>query len=134
MASMLDLGVSTGAATGNGAPSQSAISGQLSLNVDTLTRAIANNPSGVTAVLKSWSQSFTSLVNAVAQPGGTLDARIQGDNSQISDLNNRINSMQSALNDKQAQLQQQFAALEAALSQNQSTSSWLSSQLASLSG
>jgi flagellar hook-associated protein 2 len=110
MASMLDLGVSTGAASGNGAPSQSAISGQLSLNVDTLTQAIANNPSG------------------------TLDARLQGDNSQISDLSNRINSMQSALNDKQAQLQQQFAALEAALSQNQSTSSWLSSQLASLSG
>lgn len=132
MASMLDLGVSTGAATGSGAPSQSAISGQLALNANTLTQAIQNNPSGVTAVLKSWSQSFATLVNSAAQPGGTLDARIQGDTSQISTLTSRISTMQSALNDKQAQLQQQFAQLEAALSQNQSTSSWLTSQLNAL--
>ena len=40
--------------------------------------------------------------------------------------------MQSGLTDKQAQLTQQFAALEAALSQNRSTSSWLTTQLAAL--
>ena len=42
--------------------------------------------------------------------------------------------MQSALADKQTQLTNQFAALEAALSQNQSESSWLTSQIAALPG
>ena len=56
----------------------------------------------------------------------------QGDTSQLADLSNQISNMQSALADKQAQLTQQFAALEGALSQNQSTSSWLASQVAAL--
>jgi flagellar hook-associated protein 2 len=132
MASMMDIGVSTGATTGSGTVSQTAISGQLTLNATTLTQAIQSNPSGVTAVLQSWSNSFANLVNAVAQPGGSIDSRMQGDSSQINDLGTQISNMQSALNDKQTQLQQQFAALEAALSQNQSTASWLTSQLNSL--
>jgi flagellar capping protein FliD len=42
--------------------------------------------------------------------------------------------MQSALDDKQKQLTRQFALLEAALSGNQSTSSWLTSQINALPG
>ncbi|HZU40176.1 MAG TPA: flagellar filament capping protein FliD [Solirubrobacteraceae bacterium] len=132
MASMLDLGVSTGATTGTGTLNPNAVTGQLTLDANTLTQAITSNPSGVTAVLQSWSQSFASVVNAVAQPGGTIDSRVQGDDSQISDLGNQISTMQAALTDKQNQLQQQFANLEAALSQNQSTASWLTSQISSL--
>lgn len=134
MAAMSDIGVSTGAATGSAAPSQSAISGQLTLNANTLTQALTSNPSGVTAVLKSWSQSFSSLVNTAAEAGGTIDSRIQGDNSESSLLGNQISLMQAALADKQAQLQQEFAALESTLSQNQSQSSWLTSQINSLPG
>lgn len=132
MASMMDIGVSTGLASGSATPSQAAISGQLSVDVGTLTQVIQSNPGGVTAVLKSWSQSFTSLVNAVAQSGGSLDLRMQGDSSEISALGNQISTMQAALTDRQNQLTQQFAALESALSQNQSTASWLNSQLAAL--
>jgi flagellar hook-associated protein 2 len=132
MASMLDIGVSTGATTGNSAPNQNAITGHLSIDTTKLAAAIQSNPSGVTAVLKSWSTNFANLTNAVGQVGGTLDARIQGDNSQLSNLSNQISTMQSGLTDKQAQLTQQFAALEAALSQNQATSSWLTTQLNSL--
>lgn len=132
MASMMDIGVTTGATTGSATPSQTAISGQLTLDANTLTQAIQSNPSGVTAVLQSWSQNFSTIVNIVAQAGGTLDSRIQGDNLQLSDLSNQISTMQSALNNKQKQLTQQFAAMEAALSQNQSTASWLTSQLNSL--
>jgi flagellar capping protein FliD len=40
--------------------------------------------------------------------------------------------MQETLNAKQTALQAQFAALEATLSQNQSTASWLSSQINAL--
>jgi flagellar hook-associated protein 2 len=132
MASMMDLGVSTGAATGSATPSQSAISGQLTLNTTTLANAIQTNPSGVTAVLQSFVSNFTGIVNNMAQAGGVIDSRVQGNDSEISELDNQITVMQSALNDKQTQLQQQFAALEGALSKNQSTASWLTSQIAAL--
>jgi len=132
MSSMLNVGVSTGAASGSALPSQNAINGDLSLNADTLTQALTTNPSGVAAMLKSWSQSFSGIVDTEAQVGGTLDTRIQGDNQQISDISSRIQAMQETLNAKQTALQAQFAALEATLSQNQSTASWLSSQINAL--
>lgn len=132
MASMLDIGVNTGAATGSATPNQSAVSGNLSLNAATLTAALTSNPSGVQGVIQSWSQSFSSLVNSEAAPGGAIDSRIQGDNSQISALSSQITNLNAVLTNKQAALTAQFAQLEAALSQNQSTSSWLTGQLASL--
>jgi flagellar capping protein FliD len=60
--------------------------------------------------------------------------RLSGDNRQVSSLARRIGTMQSALDDKQNQLTKQFAMLEAALSGNQSTSSWLTSQINALPG
>lgn len=132
MSSLNNIGISTGAATGSATPNQSAISGHLTLDTSALDQAIQTNPSGVVNVLKSFSTNFANLVNAVAQPGGTIDTRMQGDSSRVADLGNQIAAMQSALADKQTQLQQQFAALEGALSQNQSTSSWLTTQLTNL--
>jgi flagellar hook-associated protein 2 len=132
MSSMLNIGVSTGAASGSALPSQNAINGDLSLNADTLTQALTSNPGGVAAMLKSWSQSFSGIVDTESQVGGTIDTRIQGDNRQISDISSRIQAMQETLNAKQTALQAQFAALEATLSQNQSTASWLSSQINAL--
>jgi flagellar hook-associated protein 2 len=134
MSNMIDLGVSTGATSGSGAPSASSIAGNLTLDATTLTNALAANPTGVQQVLEGWANSFASVVKPASDPGGTIDQRIQGDSSQISLLDQRISDMQSALADKQTQLTNQFAALEAALSQNQSESSWLTSQIAALPG
>lgn len=134
LTNMLSLGVSTGATTGSGSVSQSALSGDLQLSTTTLTSALQSNPAGVQQLLKGFSASFSSMVNAEAQPGGSIDTRIQGDSAEVTQLGSQISAMQSALNDKQQQLVQQFAQLEAALSQNQSTSSWLTNQLASLPG
>jgi flagellar hook-associated protein 2 len=131
---MDDIGVSTGATTGGGAESASALAGNLTLNATTLTNMLQSNASGVQSILKSWSSSFVSLTDNAADPSGTIAARITGDSSQISTLGNQISSMQSALTDKQNFLVQEFAQLEAALSSNQSESSWLTSQIASLPG
>jgi len=133
-ATMDDIGVSTGATTGSGAVSASALAGSLTLNASTLTNMLQSNARGVKSVLASWSSSFVSTVDSAADPGGTIAARIAGDSSQISSLGNRISSMQSALTDKQNFLVQEFAQLEAALSSNQSLSSSLTSQIASLPG
>jgi flagellar hook-associated protein 2 len=134
MATMDDVGVSTGATTGSGAVSQSALAGNLQFNAQTLEAALQSNPGGVKSVLGSWSAKFVGLVDGAAVPGGVIDTRIQGDDRHISDLGNQISTMQASLADRQNQLVQQFAQLEAALSQNQSTSSWLTSQLAALPG
>ncbi|HTX08430.1 MAG TPA: flagellar filament capping protein FliD [Solirubrobacteraceae bacterium] len=131
---MLDVGVSTGATTGSGAVSQSALSGDLTLNASTLTSALQSNASGVHSLLQSWSIQFSNLVNNEAAPGGDITTRIQGDDTQISYLATQISNMNAANAEQQQALVQQFADMEAALSQSQSTSSWLTSQLNSLTG
>ena len=85
-------------------------------------------------MLEGWANNFSTLVKSASDPGGTIDLRVQGDTTEISDLDQRISDMQSALADKQTQLTNQFAALEAALSENQSESASLTSQLAALPG
>jgi flagellar hook-associated protein 2 len=72
------------------------------------------------------------VVNGVAAPGGTIDLRIQGDNSELSDLSNQISDLNAMLTDRQTALQSQFADLETALQQSQSQSNWLMSQIAGL--
>ncbi len=132
MSSMLDIGVSTGATTGSGTVSQSALAGDLTLDASTLTTALTNNASGVHSMLQSWSISFSNIVNNEAAPGGTISTRIQDDTSHSSNLTTQISNLTAANQVKQQELVQEFAQMEAALSQNQSTSSWLTSQLAAL--
>jgi flagellar hook-associated protein 2 len=132
MSSMLGAGVSTGATTGSGAISQSALAGDLTLDTTTLTNALTSNASDVKSMFTSWSIQFSALVNNEAAPGGTISTRIQADGTQSSYLATQIQNLTEANTIKQNELVQEFAAMEAALSQNQSTSSWLTSQLAAL--
>jgi flagellar hook-associated protein 2 len=132
MASMLDLGVSTGASTGTATPTKTALAGDLALDATKFTSALTNNAIGVKQMLQTWSRSFSSVVKSQSGPGGPLDLRIQGDNSQLSALATRISDLNAVLADKQKALTAQFAQLESALSQSQSTMSWLTSQIASL--
>jgi flagellar hook-associated protein 2 len=132
MSSMLDAGISTGAASGTAAPSQSAISGDLTLDATTLTQALTNNATAVHQMLQSWSISFSSMINNEAAPGGTIDTRIQGDDTQSNYLATQISNMQAANAQQQSELVQEFANMEAALSSSQSTSSWLTSQISAL--
>jgi flagellar hook-associated protein 2 len=132
MKSMLDLGVSTGATTGSGAPSQNAIAGNLTLDTGKLASALASNFGGVRSVLQSFSITFSFMVENESAPGGTLDTRIQDDKSQYSNLATQITNLQALNAQKQASLVQEFANMEAALSNNQSTASWLTSQISAL--
>jgi flagellar hook-associated protein 2 len=130
--SMLQIGVSTGASTGSGSISQSALAGDLTLDTNALSRALANDPTSVHQVMQSWSIKFSSVVDLEAGPGGAISTRIQTDNTQSSFLGTQISNLQKANQVKQNQLVQEFAAMEAALSQNQSTSNWLTNQLNNL--
>jgi flagellar hook-associated protein 2 len=130
--SMLDIGVSTGSSTGGGTVSQSALAGDLTLDTNALTSALTSNPTAVHQMMQSWSIKFSSLVDGEAAGGGTISTRIQSDSSRSSFLATQIQNLTEANQVKQNQLVQEFAAMEAALSQNQSTSNWLTNQLASL--
>jgi len=131
MASLADIGVSTGAPS-KGAPSQSALEGQLTLDTAKLESALAANPVGVEKVLQSFSKSFLKFVNASAGPGGTLEARKTDESEQVTQLGRRIDLMNEMLAVRQKTLEAEFAAMEKVVSQNQAQSAWLSTQLASL--
>jgi flagellar hook-associated protein 2 len=133
IASMADIGLGTGAAS-SGGPSAGELAGNLTLNTATLEAVLKTNPTGLQKVVGTWANDLASLVNTHSGRGGTIDIRLAGDNRQVASLTRRISMMQSALDDKQNQLTRQFAMLEAALQGNQSTSSWLTSQIAALPG
>jgi flagellar hook-associated protein 2 len=130
--SMLQIGVTTGASTGSGAISTTALAGDLTLDTNALSSALASDPTSVHQMMQSWSIKFSSLVDLEAGPGGTISTRVQTDNSRSSFLATQIQNLTEANQVKQSQLVREFAAMEAALSQNQSTSNWLTSQLNNL--
>jgi len=133
MASLADIGVSTGAATGDAPTSSQTLSGDLTVDTSTLDSAIATNPEGVQAVLSSFATSFQSLVNVDAGPGGELTQRITDDSTQSSDLGSQISSMEQTLTDYQTNLQAEYAQLADALESSQAQQSWLTQQIAGFS-
>jgi len=133
MASLADIGVSTGAATGDAPTSSQTLSGDLTVDTSTLDSAIATNPEGVQAVLSSFATSFQSLVNVDAGPGGELSQRITDDSTQSSDLGSQISSMEQTLTDYQTNLQAEYAQLADALESSQAQQSWLTQQIAGFS-
>lgn len=131
MASLADIGISTGAATG-GAPTQSSLSGALTVDTTTLDAAIQSNPDGVEQLLSSFASSFQTLVGADAGPGGTLSQRITDDSETSASMSSQLTDMEQTLTDQQTALQAQFAAMDTAIQQSQATESYLTSQISSL--
>ncbi len=125
MAAMSDIGVTTGSSSGS--INQSAVNGILTLNTGTLQSAIASNPSGVQAVLQSWATNLSSMLETEAGPGGNLQTRIDGNGTEITDLQNQYAQMQALYAARQTAMQQQWAHVEGVLSQLHSQSSSLTS-------
>jgi flagellar hook-associated protein 2 len=132
MASPANAGIGTGAASGAGGASQSAVQGLLTLNAAKLTEMVQSNPSGVQTMLQRWSQNLQGTINIAAEPGGTLDTRITGDGTQITQMGRRITVMNEMLAQRQKALQATYARLEGVISKNTSQATWLSGQSAQL--
>ncbi len=131
VASLADIGIAVGASGGAGT-SQAALEGQLTLDTSKLSEAVKANPEGVQKLLQQWAQGLQSTLTQVAQAGGTLEARINGDSSQVTELSRQIDTMNEMLAAREKALQATYAQLEGVLSQNSSQVSWLASQEASL--
>jgi flagellar hook-associated protein 2 len=133
MSSLFDIGVSTGSATGSGTSSQASLEGLLTLEPVKLSEALKTNPAGVEKMLQQWSQKLQTQVNAAGEPGGGLEARINGDSAQVSQLTIQINTMNELLAHREKALQATYAALEGVISRNTAQSTWLTQQEESLS-
>jgi len=129
MSSPADVGISTGAPSGGGVTSVSTLEGQLTLNTAKLSEAVKSNPAGVETMLQSWSQSLQGILNGVAEPvSGTIEARITGDASQVTELTEQIASMNEVLAQREKALQETYAKLESVISQNTAQGNYLTSQ------
>lgn len=133
MSSPEDIGISTGAPTGGGVSSQSSLEGLLTVDPTKLSEAVKANPAGVQKMLEQWSQNLQGMINNVAAPGGALEARANGDGTQISQLTIQINTMNELLAHREKSLQATYAALEGVISRNSTQSAWLTQQQESLS-
>jgi len=111
MSSPFDIGLGPGAAKGTSA-SQASIEGMIKLEPKKLAEAIAGNPEGVEKMLQGWSKGLQSVIDNASAPGGTLEAKIKGDEANVSSLKARIARMNEVLAEKQKQLVQTYAKLE----------------------
>jgi len=132
MSSPADIGISTGAASGAGTPTASSLAGVLKLEPAALASAIAANPEGVTSMMQKWSTNLNQAINDLAAPGATLESRINGDGEQVREMKERIATMNEMLALRQKTLEQTYAQLEAVISRNSATSSWLTEQASQL--
>jgi flagellar hook-associated protein 2 len=133
MSSLADIGVSSDALPGGESNSQASIEGLLTLNTSKLAEAVQSNPEGVQKLLAQWSKGFQTLVNSTAEPGGSIEARVTGDASQIAQLGNRISSMNELLAQRERALLETYAQLEAVIEQNDAQTQALARQSESLS-
>lgn len=111
--------------------------GKLVLDEATFKKAYAADPAAVQARLTAPDTGFVSRVGEVAKAAsdrvdGTLTTAITGRNDAISRLDDGIEAWDLRLEVRRTALTRQFTALETALNQMNSQSSWLAGQLSSL--
>ncbi len=126
-----DIGLGTGL-SGGAKPSQSSIDGQIKLEPTKLSAALAESPEAVQKMLEGWSQNLQKVITAASGPGGTLAIRIEGDETQVTQLKSRITSMNEMVSVREKAIVQEYAAMEAALARNSTQLSWLTQQSESL--
>jgi flagellar hook-associated protein 2 len=112
--------------------------GKLTFDEAAFKTAYAADPAGVAAKFTTGAtDGFAARVQAAGKRAsdpftGTITTSITGRNSEIKRMQDSIAEWDTRLALRQESLQRQFTALETALSQMNSQSSWLSGQLSSL--
>ncbi|HEY4280281.1 MAG TPA: flagellar filament capping protein FliD [Conexibacter sp.] len=134
-----ELGISTGKPGSVDNSSQDTLNGMLSFDRSRLEAELTSDPDGVRNLLAGvagtdgWARRMSAEIDsAIAAGTGTLDIRTSGDSDELRALNNNISDWNERLTNYQTSLQAQFTAMEVAMSQTSSQSSWLDGQIASL--
>jgi flagellar hook-associated protein 2 len=132
---MSEIGITTGATTGSGTISQDALAGKLSFDPTKLTTALSSSPAAVRKLLggvagtDGIAQRFNDLLDPLTKTGGDFDARVKSAEDDQKDFQDRIDRLEQRVSAHETLLRAQFAAMESAVSQSHSTSSWLTQQL-----
>lgn len=108
--------------------------GTFTFDQDVFTKALAADPDKVQKVVSGLAQRAADVSRAASDKvDGSLTLQIAGQQTLVSDLGDQIAGWDVRLALRRDSLQRTYSALEVTLSGLQSQSSWLSSQLASLS-
>jgi flagellar hook-associated protein 2 len=129
-----DIGISTGATTGDGTVSKDAIQGKLVLDEAKLADALKAGVGSVRALIGAdgLAQAIDGLVDPVTRSDGVLDQRIASADTDLKDIRDRMSVLDQRLATREAALRRQFTTLETVLSQAQSRNAAVQSQLVSL--
>lgn len=110
--------------------------GSLSLKESDLTSALQNNLGAVADLFAQPGQGFAVRLESLSKGwlanGGLIDARTDGLDNRIDRLSDNRDRLERRLVTVEARYVQQFAALDSLMGQMQSTSSFLTQQLANL--
>jgi flagellar hook-associated protein 2 len=128
VASPLDVGITTGAPGASGSATSPALTGVLTLEPSKFAAALNANPEGVKQMLEKWAGNLTTTVNNLAEPGATLESRVNGDTAQVRQITLRIQNMNEMLALRRHSLEQTYARLEGTLSHNSALGAWLTEQ------
>jgi flagellar hook-associated protein 2 len=113
MNSLQDIGITTGAPSAS--PTASQVDGDLTVNTTQLAAALESNPSGVQALVSKWSQSFQTVLNDAAGPAGSLETRINGNETEATTLNSQVTSQEALYDQEEKQMEEQWATVESTL-------------------
>ncbi|GAA3338410.1 hypothetical protein GCM10017714_09530 [Curtobacterium pusillum] len=107
--------------------------GTFSFDADVFQAALTSDPESTQAILSGVATNVASAANAASDKyTGSITTSITGQQSVAKDLNDQIDAWTDRLTQRRATLQAQYTALETSLSTLQSQSSWLTSQLSTL--
>ncbi|MCY7325313.1 MAG: flagellar filament capping protein FliD, partial [Microbacteriaceae bacterium] len=110
-------------------------SGTLEFNAEKFAAALAKDPAATQAALQTIASRVGDAARIVSDKyDGLLTGRITGQQSSVRDLSDRISDWDIRLTARRSTLERTYSALEVQLSSLNAQSSYLASQLASLSG
>ena len=129
-----DLGdIGIGEPKSDGTVSQDAKDGKLTLDADKLLQAMNTDSGKVREFFTGFSTSMTNYTRTQTGGGkGVLDGRKAASDGELTSLQDQITRANDRMTATETRLKSQFAAMESALLQTQTQSSWLSGQLAAL--
>jgi flagellar hook-associated protein 2 len=131
---LAEIGITTGAATG-GAASADALAGKLVIDDAKLTAALSTDPTTVRKLLGGVSTvdgvgtKLDSMLDGVVKTDGDFDSRIKSIDKEQKRFDDQIAALDKRIELRATRLRAQFAAMEAAISNSQTQSSWLAQQL-----
>jgi|APAga8741243762_1050094.scaffolds.fasta_scaffold00007_38 flagellar hook-associated protein 2 len=125
------------ASVGNSSAAQVGIvlnkDGSFTFDSEVFTTAMAADPAKVQEVITSLASGLEKVATTASDTTkGTLTSQITTWQGEVDDLTDRIASWDTRLTDRRAALVKTYAALEVSLSNLQSKSDWLTSQIAQL--